>query len=142
VRLILEYASSVWALTDIQKIEKIQRSVARYVSNNYSWHSSVTSMLSSLGWPTINQRHSYNKLVVFFKFNNGIIEIPTFQHHIHQSQEDMHQQRFRYPYASTNLYLYSFLPSTIKLWNNLPSYIVEASSLNSFKEQLSNYFEL
>jgi len=51
VRPILEYASSIWApnlLTDIQKIEKIQHSTTCYVSSNYSWHSSVTSMLSSL----------------------------------------------------------------------------------------------
>jgi len=145
VRPILEYSSSVWSphlQTDIQQIEKIQRSAARYVLNDYSWHSSVTSMLSNLGWSTLEERRSYNKLVTFFKLIQSIIEIPTLQPTPLTSVIRGHSQRFRIPQARTNLYLHSFLPSTIKLWNNLPNHLVEVSSLNSFKEQLTNYLEL
>ena len=68
VRPILEYASPVWSLhlqCDIQKLDKIQRSAARYVFNDYSWNSSVTNMLSNLKLPTLDQRRTYNKLVMF-----------------------------------------------------------------------------
>ena len=72
VRPILEYAPSVWSphmQTDISST--IQRSAARYVLNDYSLHSSVTNMLSNLKWPSLDQRHSYNKLLIFFKLVEG-----------------------------------------------------------------------
>ena len=51
---------------DIQHLEKIQRSAARYVFNDYSWNSSVTNMLSNLKLPTLrlDQRCTYIKLVM------------------------------------------------------------------------------
>ena len=51
VRLILEYSSPIWApylQKDISALEKVQRTAARYAMNNYSWRSSVTTMLNSL----------------------------------------------------------------------------------------------
>ena len=56
VRPILEYASPIWAphlQSDICAIEKIQSSATRYTMNNYSWRSSVTNMLTSLNWPSL-----------------------------------------------------------------------------------------
>ena len=46
---ILEYTSTVWSpytKSDIAKLEKVQRKAARYVFNDFSSHSSVSSMLS------------------------------------------------------------------------------------------------
>jgi len=79
-------------------------------------------------------------LVIFFKLIKGIIEIPTLQPTPLMSITRGHSQRFRIPQAI--IYLHSFLPSTVKFWNNLPNYLVEASSLNYFQEQLTNYLEL
>ena len=48
VRPILEYASIVWSphtQLNINKVEKIQRQAARFIKNNFSWHSSVSNML-------------------------------------------------------------------------------------------------
>ena len=36
---------------DIQCAESVQRRAARFVHKDYSRHTSVTSMLQSLGWP-------------------------------------------------------------------------------------------
>ena len=107
VRPILEYASTVWSphlQCDIQQLDKIQRS---YVFNDYSWNSSVTNMLSNLKWPTLDQRRTYNKLVMFFKLVEGIIEIPTLQltPHSHQSPRDttndteFHKPELTYSYT-------------------------------------------
>ena len=51
VRPILEYASPVWdphLVKDRDQIEKVQRAVARWVSSDYCWSSSVSSMLNLL----------------------------------------------------------------------------------------------
>ena len=59
VRPVLEYASSVWnphTLNNINKIEVVQRRAARFCLNEFSHHSSVTSMLSTLNLPPLQQR--------------------------------------------------------------------------------------
>ena len=56
---ILEYSSAVWdpyITTDVlsYSMEKIQRQAARWVTSDYAWTSSVTSMLNDLQWPTLS----------------------------------------------------------------------------------------
>ena len=51
VRPLVEYASTVWnpyTKTEINKIEAVQRRVARYVVNNQSNRSSVSNMLQGI----------------------------------------------------------------------------------------------
>ena len=52
---ILDYTCSVWSPYDqhnISKIEMVQRTAARFVTNNYDWNASVTGMLQHLQWET------------------------------------------------------------------------------------------
>ena len=42
-------------------------------------------------------------------------------------------QHFVTPFARTDTYLNSFLPSAINLWNSLPDSLVELDDLNQFK---------
>ena len=51
VRPISEYACVVWSpytLTNIDKLEKVQRKAARFVCNDFSMYCSVTNMLHSM----------------------------------------------------------------------------------------------
>ena len=41
-------------------------------------------------------------------------------------------------HANTRTYADSFLPSTVKAWNNLPTSIKSANTLTAFKHQLTN----
>ena len=52
VRPILEYAVSVWA-PHTKKLESIQWRAARFVMGDFQRTSSVTSMVSSLNWTTL-----------------------------------------------------------------------------------------
>ena len=72
----LEYASAVWSpytKENISKIEKVQRSVTRWVSNDYSTYSSVTDMLSNLGWRSLENRRIDERLTMFYKIVYGLI---------------------------------------------------------------------
>jgi hypothetical protein len=43
------------------------------------------------------------------------------------------EMRFQVPFTSVNSYKNSFFPSTIRLWNSLPSDITRMQSLEAFK---------
>ena len=60
VRLILQYAATVWepyTENEISSIEKVQHRVAKWVSN---WHRQSTyfsTIMDSLEWPSLHQHH-------------------------------------------------------------------------------------
>ena len=65
----MEYAAPVWDPyynTDIYKLEKVQRRAARWILSDYS-RNSVTSLLSSLSIPTLQQRRQSSRLTLFYK---------------------------------------------------------------------------
>ena len=79
VRPQVEYASAVWSpytKENINKIEKVQRRAARWVSNDYSSYSSVTDMLSNLGWRSLENRRTNTRLAMFYKIVYGLVAIP------------------------------------------------------------------
>ena len=41
---------------DIDKVERVQRKAARFVMNNYDFHSSVTQMLNDMGCNRLAER--------------------------------------------------------------------------------------
>jgi hypothetical protein len=46
-----------------QKLEKVQRRVARYVQDNYDYTSSTTAMINTLQWPTLAEHRLNTRLV-------------------------------------------------------------------------------
>ena len=139
VRPVLEYAVAVWSphlQYQIHQIEKVQRSTAHFVTNDFSYHSSVTSMLVHLRWPLLEHRRNYLKLIIFYKIIHGLVNTSFTLISLSTSTRG-HGQRFVIPIARTDSYLYSFLPSTINLWNSLPESLIELNDINHFKRDLS-----
>ena len=54
----------------------VHRRAARFVLNNYNFTDSVTSMLQSLHWPTLETIRRFLNLVLMFKILNNQIHIP------------------------------------------------------------------
>ena len=79
VRSSLEYSSAVWdpfRQKDIDKLEKIQRAAARFVTKNYRQTASVTSLIQNLGWTDLKTRRKNSRLLCMFKILNELVEIP------------------------------------------------------------------
>jgi hypothetical protein len=139
VRPVVEYASSVWDPTtkkNIAKIESVQRSAARYVMNNYSRESSVTTMLNSLGWESLQHRRAISKVSMMYRIVNHLIDIPDSQLIPSHTTTRGHSQRFFLPRTRTALLTGSFFPDTIRLWNSLPQKVVESPTLDVFKSRV------
>ena len=80
LRPVLEYAATVWSpftQSDISRLERVQKRAACFVMCDYSRYSSVSAMITSLNWPTLEQRRNYLKLVMFYKIIRGFAIIPS-----------------------------------------------------------------
>jgi hypothetical protein len=142
VRSKLEYAASAWDPhynTDINKIERIQRRAARFVCNSYSPHSSVTQMLSDLGWLQLKDRRRHIRLALFYKIVHNLIAVPheNILEKADSRTRSSHSFKFRTIRSNKDPYKYSFFPRTIVEWNPLPATIVQVENIDVFKKRLS-----
>jgi len=56
IRSIVEYASPMWSPSTEHKLEMVQRRATIFVMNDFSRYSSVSRMISQLGWPVLKQQ--------------------------------------------------------------------------------------
>ena len=71
---LMEYACVVWDphyQSQVSVLEKIQRRAARWVLSDYSYHSSVSSMLEQLNWLPLAKRRKQQRLNLFYQIMNG-----------------------------------------------------------------------
>ena len=100
-------------------------------------------MFNQLHWPRIRTRKDYLKVFMLYKIIKGLVTI-TLPLNLTQivSVTQGHSCRLGVLPSRVDCHLFSFLPSGIKLWNCLPSHIVEISSLDEFKRQLAIQMKL
>ena len=103
--------------TCLHKIEMVKRRAPRFVLNNHNLTDSITSMLQSLKWPTLEARR-FLKLILMFKILNNQIYI-LFSH----TRGYQHHQLCIHLQYNCEACKSSFIPSMIQMWNSLPSEI-------------------
>ena len=142
VRPQLEYACSVWdpyIKTNIDRLEMIQRRAARYTLNQYNNTSSVTDMLQTLHWPTLEGRWKTQRLHMVYKIRHGLVILDNEDERLKpstRSTRTSHDQSYDVPYSRANYHRYSFKQRPVRDWNTLPAQVVAAPSLTQFKESL------
>ena len=119
----------------------IQRRAARFAYNKYYHSVSVSSMLESLGWPTLQARRNYLKLLLTYKILKAMISIPSNNFKSVSLNTRGHQSHFQCLQTTCDSYRFSFFPTAIKLWNCLPSEIASITSFNEFNMNLQQYLE-
>ena len=80
VRPTLEYASKTWASNTAiltQKIEMVQRRLARFVMNDYRRTSSATAMQETLNWDTLERRREQARLTMMYRILHQLVDIPA-----------------------------------------------------------------
>ena len=139
VRPTLEYAASIWdpyTQKNKTKLEKVQRSAARFVSSDYSRHSSVTSMLENLEWQSLENRRKAARLANLYKIRNGELHVTAGDKQLIPARSSRaHSLMFKHLTSRTEIYKNSYFPKTIANWNALPPAVIEAPSTPSFKER-------
>ena len=132
VRSSLEYSSAIWnpfRQKDINKLEKIQRSAARIVTQNYRQTASVTSLIQNPSWTDLKTRRKNSRLVSMFKIFNELVEIPINDSLISADRRTRggNNQAYKHLGVNTTLSLgqNSFWHRTIPDWNSLPAAAIE-----------------
>lgn len=144
IRPLLEYGDVVWdncTRYEVNAIEKIQLEAAR-ITTGTTKLVSVSLLYKETGWETLEARRSKHKLCLFFKMNNNFSPdylsalVPqSFEETTHY--ELRNASNVRQPLTRTQLYFNSFIPSSIRLWNDLPTEARDASSPKSFQYQMN-----
>ena len=67
-------------MDNTKKLDMVQRRAVRYVHNDYSRDSSVTTMLASLVWRSLKQRRADIRLVMFYKATNELVAVDLSDH--------------------------------------------------------------
>jgi len=136
VRPILEYGSCVWDphfKKDIENLEIIQKRAGRFITNNYQFKTGNTKInMNQLGFKPLTERRATSKLNLLFKARADLVDIPI--NHLKMSYRK--PENYAIPTSNVDSHLYSFYPSTIRLWNSLPADVKLSKSLDSFKTSL------
>ncbi|XP_071798867.1 uncharacterized protein [Asterias amurensis] len=145
VRPQLEFATSAWnpnTNRNIRIVESVQRQAARFVMKDYHQESSVSDMLTLLGWDTLHDRRLLHQVEILYKILHGQINITIPPNIIlenrrssRHNQTNQHSHTYRQPFASVDCHLYSPFPRAVRIWNRLPEAAVTATNLNGFQRE-------
>ena len=139
VRPILEYGCAVWDphhISDINKIEKVQKRAARFVTGNHALEPGNTAInMHKLNWKPLEERRAAIKVSLFFKAKLGKVEIP-FDHLSLAPSQTRRPGAYAIPSSNVNSHLFSFYPNTIRLWNSLPAEMRILDNADTFRNKL------
>jgi hypothetical protein len=102
--------------------------------------SSVTEMIHSLDWPTLQERRLKTRLHIFYKIINNKIAVP-YDNILIPSQSrarSTHSNTIRQIKCNTDSFKFSFFCRIIKDWNTLPEHITNSTSTEIIRERLTH----
>ena len=145
VRPRLEYSASVWdpyqkELQD--QLEGVQRRSARFVCKNSRQKASVTEMISSLGWESLEHRRAAQRLTLIYKSVNKLVAIDSDPYLSAPSRGVSTRAHTSSSFVKLSshkdCYKYSLFPRTFAEWNCLPPSIRDAPTVSAFKSGLNS----
>ena len=145
----LEYCSTVWdpkCITNpqdgdktshrlVDQLEMVQRRAARWATGRYHNTLSVSDMLRSLDWRFVEQRQVDSRLSMLFKIPHHLVAID--EESCLKRGTGRREHQYRQLRADKDYTRFSFFPRTVILWNQFPSHISLAESLDTFKTQVA-----
>jgi hypothetical protein len=144
VRSYLDYAVSVWApykVKHIEALENVQRRATRQLPDLKNLE--YEDRLKKLKLPTLTYRRNRGDMINTFKILNGLYDqdacndlLPLRKDHAIRSNTRTNSLALLKLRANKDIRKYNFTNRVVNLWNSLPENVVQAPSLNSFKNRL------
>ena len=92
--------------------------------------------MHKLKWKPREEPRAGIKVTNLFKARQNLIEIPMNQLETCSTNNRNSQLAYKLPSSNVNCHLYSFYPSTVRLWNRLPEDTKLCKSVNNIKQKL------
>ena len=140
IRPLLEYGDVIWdncSQYEKDELNKIQNEAAR-IATGATKLVSLFALSNEIKWESLDDRRRKHKLTLFYKMKSNLCPeylsslvpqtVNSISRYNLRNANDLQTVN-----ARTTLYYNSFLPSTIRAWNNLPSEAQQLESVNSFK---------
>jgi len=114
------------------------RRAVRYVLHRYHNTSSVGKMLDALQWTSLEERRKQQHLAMLYKIQHGqvAVNISDYLKPASRISRHSHELAFQVPSTSVDYIKFSIFPRMARDWNLLPSDVIKAPSLTSFRARL------
>ena len=145
VRPHLEYANAVWSpykAKHIKVIEQIQRNFTRMIDGMRNLD--YPQRLRKLKLPSLEFRRFRGDLIEAFKLTHNIYDPLTTQSLFSSAifpYTRGHSYKLQKKFTNTTQYHHFFSNRIIDTWNTLPDVIVNADSVNIFKNKIDKHFQ-
>ena len=123
----------------IEKVEKVQRTAARWTCRRWGNTSSVGEMLDELEWPSLESRRERSSLTFFYKIHPGTVSLDKDKYLTPAPNlltRASHESQYTRPFAYSDALKNSFFPRTIPVWNSLTSSVVLSKTIEEFKASI------
>jgi len=143
VRTHLEFSSSVWAphkAKDIERIESVQRRATKQIPGFGNLE--YPERLKRLKLPTLSFRRLRGDMINTYKFVHGIYDknskniIKMWEGTAERHSTRQNSLKIYPQHCEKSLRKNSFVVRSAKVWNQLPEHVVNAKSVNAFKNRL------
>ena len=105
---------------NVDKLEMVQRKVARFVKGRYGMYESVTQMLEELTWVPLSKRRENARLILFYKIINNLAMVTnSCLEKAHGRTRKKHNLKFWHIGCNVDPYGQPFFPKCISVWNGL-----------------------
>jgi len=144
VRPHLEYANSVWNpfhKKEIDSLENVQRRATKMLPNLKEL--SYPDRLRKLKLPSLRYRRLRGDMIETFKIVHGYFDPIVAKGLIHLSDNHItrgNQFKLLKRRSRLDICKYSFSHRIVDIWNNLPDSVVNATSINCFKNRLDRFW--
>jgi hypothetical protein len=145
VRPQLEYCVQAWCphlRKDIENIERVQRRATKLIGGGCNGLNYV-DRLSRAGLISLEKRRERGDLIQVFKLIKGIdnVDYSKFFTLAENSRTRGHSYKLLKDRARLDVRGNFFSQRVVNCWNSLPATVVEAKSINSFKNRLDNFWK-
>ena len=147
---LFDYCITVWgpsSKTNVNTIQRLQNRCARAVTGDFSFETSVSYLIKSLGWMTIQERLHYFTSCLMYRCLNGISPRYltdhfqyVYEYHKYNTRAATTCSDLQVPKSNAFIFKHSLHYHGSKTWNQLPLYIRQSNNLMSFKKALKNTY--
>ena len=143
LRPILEYGNTIWApyhKQDIHRVEAVQRRATKLIPSLKDLP--YEERLKQLKLPSLAHRQSRGDMINVYKYLHGLYSVPNPPLHLTQHRVTRgHSLKLQKYHSRLDTRKYFFSNRIINPWNSLPEHIVQAPTLNVFKNKLDKHWQ-